>query len=140
MAEYWISVNESSNKILKAREPIIHTTTYNKWGKWFKKEKDTDEVKEDREDNPLFTVIVNPEQLEKTELVWQIALESEVPEVRDKAVHFLIDMYMSLGQYMALDRPEIMQKLIKKCFELISVADPSPALIKRVMFLLSNII
>ena len=71
-----------------------------------------------------------------------MALQSEVPEVYNKAIQFLICMYMSLDEAASgiVDRrTEFTQELIKKCFDLIS-DNPSPFLVKRIMLVLTNII
>lgn len=45
--------------------------------------------------------MINPNQLEKTELIWTIVLNSQNEEVIPKAVNFLIKTYLCLDECLA---------------------------------------
>ena len=57
-----------------------------------------------------------------------------------KAIKFLVYTHMSLDEGLAEDRAKITQILIKKCFDLLNVDNPSPSRVKRVIEILMNII
>lgn len=52
-----------------------------------------------REDNePTFKIVINPSQLEKSDMIWTVVLNSENEEVIPKAVNFLIKTYLCLDE------------------------------------------
>ena len=77
----------------------------------------------------------------KVDLLEAILLESEVPEVYNKAIKFFISMYMAIDKDSLLleKRNELIKKLTTKCFQLID-GNPSPSRVKRVMLILANTI
>ena len=53
-------------------------------------------VDEDRENDPPFQLFVDPSNLIKTEMIWDVALQSKNPEVVNKAIIYAISMFMSI--------------------------------------------
>ena len=74
------------------------------WKNYWNKNKSDDDVEEDKADEPQFSVLIDPDQLEKTEIIESIVLESEVPEVVNAAIKFYIYTHMSLDEGLAEDR------------------------------------
>ena len=109
------------------------------WKSYYNKQKNDEDVEEDKEDDPLFSVLIDPDQLDKTDIIWSIALESEVPEVYTAAIKFLIFTHMSLDEGLHEDRSQITQALIKRCFELIG-DNPTPFRVRRIVDVLRTII
>ena len=62
---------------------------------------DDETVEEDHADDPLFSVLIDPEQLEKMDILWAVVLENEVKEVYKPAIKFLIYTHMSLDEDLA---------------------------------------
>jgi len=133
-------VNEKQHKVHK-KYNYTRGKVYN-YGKkvnfWDKHAKECEEVDEDKSEDPTFTVLVDPGRLDKLEMIWAIVLESEIPEVYTKAIIVLIHTHISLHEALTgvRSRSECTKKLIAKCFELITVDNPSPFLIKRVILVL----
>lgn len=73
-------------------------------------------------------------------MIWAIVLESEVPDVYKQAIKFLVYTHMSLDEGLAEDRSMVTQQLIRKCFDLIKVDNPSPFRVKRIVEVLKTII
>jgi len=122
LAQYWISVNMNNSKVLKIEKEAKKESTWSYW----KKQNEADDVEEDKADDPLFSVLIDPDQLEKTEIIEQIVLESEISEVYTAAIKFYIYTHMSLDEGLSEDRSTITQQLIKKCFGLLEIENPSP--------------
>jgi len=72
-----------------------------------------------QDDDPTFKVAVEPSQLTKIDMVWQIALQSQVEEVISKSIAFLVNCYLSVHDVLEDRRNEILQSLNSRCFELI---------------------
>lgn len=53
---------------------------------------------EEEDEGPIFKILVRPETLDKLDIVWNIALETENPKVVSKAVDFLIKVYSCLDE------------------------------------------
>ena len=100
---------------------------------------DDEPVEKDSADDPLFSILIDPEQLEKMDIIWAVVLESEVPEVYNAAIKFLIYTHMSLDDDLADNRALITQKLITQCFELMK-DNPEDSKINRVVEILMTII
>lgn len=66
-----------------------------------------DDEPEAAEEEASFKVLINPSRLMYLNLVWQLVLEAETPEVIPKAVSFLIKCFMSLTDNMADERAGI---------------------------------
>ena len=99
-------------------------------------------VDEDRENDPPFQLFVEPSNLIKTEMIWDVALQSENPEVVNKAIIYAISMFMSIdssAKRLVAIRSELTQQLIQKCFDLIS-GEPSSFLVDRVITILNSVI
>ena len=99
-------------------------------------------VDEDRENDPPFQLFVDPSNLIKTEMIWDVALQSENPEVVNKAIIYAISMFMSIdssAKRLIAIRSELTQQLIQKCFDLIS-GEPSSFLVDRVITILNSVI
>lgn len=99
-------------------------------------------VDEDRENDPPFSLFADPSNLIKKEMIWDVALQSEVPEVVNKAIIYAISMYMSIdnqAQRLISKRGELTQQLIQKCFDLID-GEPSSFLVDRIITILNSVI
>lgn len=62
---------------------------------------------EEEETGPIFKTLVLPEQLDKLDIVWNIALEVENPKVVTKAIDFLIKVYSCIDEDLSEKRIEI---------------------------------
>lgn len=60
-------------------------------------------------------------------MVWDIALESQVEEVINKSIAFLVNCYLSVHELLDERRNEILQSLNTRCFELIKASQDQPA-------------
>ena len=40
------------------------------WKSYYNQKKNDDDVEEDKEDDPLFSVLIDPDQLEKIDIIW----------------------------------------------------------------------
>ena len=98
-----------------------------------------DPIEEDRSDDPLFSVLIDPDQLEKTDIIWAVVLESEIKEVYQPAIKFLIHTHMSLDEGLYEDKAVITQKLITRCFEILKEKKDDHT-IKRILEVLMSII
>jgi hypothetical protein len=83
------------------------TTNYTggvKWISYYNNMADWDDdetVEEDHADDPLFSVLIDPDQLEKMDILWAVVLENELSEVYKPAIKFLIYTHMSLDEDLA---------------------------------------
>ena len=138
IAEYWMKVNDQINNIKKRMKRIKVQEKVYSW----QKDTEYNKVEEDDQDDPPFSVWRDPENFVQVELIEAIVLQSEVPEVYNRAISFLIYMYTALEKDMRVNekRGLYLQLLIQKFINLISGDNPSSALVKRVMLVLNNII
>ena len=139
LSQYWISVNENSSKVLKMQKKEYgEKTNYTAGAKWKSYYNmggwgdDDEPVEKDSADDPLFSILIDPEQLEKMDMIWAVVLESEVPEVYNAAIKFLIYTHMSLDDDLTDNRALITQKLITQCFELMK-DNPEDSKINRIV-------
>lgn len=93
-----------------------------------------------QDDDPTFKVTVDPSELTKIDMVWQIALQSQVEEVTAKSIAFLVNCYLSVHDQLQERRNEILQSLNARCFELIAASQDKPAQIKRIVRILESVI
>ena len=82
--------------------------------------KDEEEQDEQNDDDPTIMVNVDPSQLTKIDMIWEIALESQDEDVINKSICFLVNCYQSLNEELDERRNEILQSLNTRCFELIA--------------------
>ena len=92
------------------------------------------------DDDPTFKVTVDPSLLTKIDMVWEIALESQVEEVINKSISFLVNCYLSVHDDLEDKRNDILQSINTRCFELIAANQSNPALIKRLVLVLQSVI
>ena len=64
------------------------------------------ETKEDESEEIDFLVAINPKLLEKLNLIWMIVLNCQNQDVGEKAVKFLIKIYMSIEEKLSDKRGE----------------------------------
>ena len=126
--------------MLKIKPPVKKKT--NSWsggyyGSSSYQKKDEDEV---QVDDPVVKVSVDPSELTKIDMIWQIALESQEEGVIGASVAFLVNCYLSLGEETEARRCEILQSLNTRCFELIAQSQGNPSQIKRVIRILESVI
>jgi hypothetical protein len=65
-------------------------------------------------------VTVDPSELIKIDMVWDIAMQSQVEAVISKSVAFLVNCYLSVDEQLVERRNEIVQSLTARCFSLIA--------------------
>jgi hypothetical protein len=70
-------------------------------------------------DKLVFKVLANPANLDKLEIVWNIALHCQNEQVVPKAIDFLIKVYYSLDTDLQDQRIGIQDSFIAKCMEII---------------------
>lgn len=90
----------------------------------------------EQDDDPIMKINVEPSELTKIDIIWQIALEVQDGEVMKKAVAFLVNCYLSVSTTLEEKRNEILQSLNSRCFELIAQSQENPNLIKRIVTIL----
>lgn len=69
--------------------------------------KEDDEVVQS-DDDPTIKVNVDPSELTKIDMIWEIALESQDEEVINKSISFLVNCYLSLGETLEEKRNEFL--------------------------------
>lgn len=111
---YFISVNENSSNLLRVakKEKKKESNNYTNmvYGTWVMKNTELEKPEED--EGPQFKLIINPREMDKLDLIWELVLNSESQEVIPLAVDFLIKIYMSLDEALMEDSAQIQQDLI----------------------------
>jgi hypothetical protein len=117
-------------------------TNYSQGSAWksYFIQKNTEEVQVKEDNEPSFKIVIDPTQLEKIEMIWTVVLNSENEEVIPKAVNFLIKIYLCLDECLSESSAQIQQDLIEKCMSLLTDEKSTSKVIKRVLFILKNII
>jgi hypothetical protein len=105
LQQYFLSVNEASQKLLKSQAPkksqgTSYGTAYgpytlNIYGGYGPVSKPSQNKTVDAK-LPTFKVTSPPQTLDKLEIVWNIALKCQNPAVVPKAIEFLIKVYYNL--------------------------------------------
>lgn len=95
---------------------------------------------EPQDDDATFQVTVDPSLLTKIDMIWEIALESQVEDVIYKSIAFLVNCYLSVSDALEERRTEILQSLNARCFELIAANRDDPTQIKRLVRILEAVI
>ena len=103
LQQYFLSVNEHSQKLIKS-QPAPAKKAYNSYGNYglniyggygpiksIQAQKKAENVK-----LPTFKLVQPPQDLDKLEIVWNIALHCQNPAVVPKAIEFLIKVYYNL--------------------------------------------
>lgn len=92
LQNYFITVNEKLKNLIKLEKKkvasVINTTAGVTWNSYYVSSSPIVESKDD--DEPSFNVLVNPINLEKSELIWMFVLRSNDKVVNKKAIDFLI--------------------------------------------------
>lgn len=118
---YFTSSNLEQRKLLKVAPPEKKKTGNASWsGGYYGSSsygsyKETKDV-EPQDDDPTFKVTVDPSELTKIDMVWDIAMQSQVEAVISKSVAFLVNCYLSVGEHLDERRNEIVQSLTARCF------------------------
>ncbi len=123
LQHYFISVNENQSKLLKQKkEKSKAQTNYSSGATWksYFIQKNNEEVPVREDNEPSFKIVINPTQLEKSEMIWTVVLNSENEEVIPKAVNFLIKTYLNLDECLSDSAAQIQQDLIEQCMSLIT--------------------
>lgn len=134
LQQYFLSVNESSQKLIKAlpKKPAVKVTSYtggysvmygpNAYGGYGPTLPKSTFGKGDKAHNedikPSFKVLKHPHELDKLEIVWNIALQCQNPEVVPKAIDFLIKVYYSLDADLDSERIRVQDDLIERCMSI----------------------
>jgi len=121
---YFTSQNLEQQKLLKVsppekKKPAGAGTSWNTNTYYGGMNDKKDDAIVPQDDDPTFKVAVEPSQLTKIDMVWQIALQSQVEEVISKSIAFLVNCYLSVHDVLEDRRNEILQSLNSRCFELI---------------------
>ena len=107
---HFITINLSEGKLTKIVKPTKATsgwsTTYTTSGTVYSS-KDKDEEKS-KDDDATVMIDVEPSELINLEIMWTIALESQVAEVVTKSIAFLVNCYLSVASSMEDRRNEIL--------------------------------
>ena len=97
-----------------------------------------------QDDDPIFDVNVDPERLLNLDIMWKIALHSQVEAVASKSIGFLLNCYLSQSKDRALvrinSRNKVTWELIKSIFDKMTEFDSSPAIVKRLVRILTKLI
>jgi hypothetical protein len=143
LQHYFISVNENHSNLLKIKKDKPKASqNYSQGAAWksYFLNKNTEEVSAKEDNEPSFKIVINPEKLEKSEMIWTVVLNSENEEVIPKAVNFLIKTYLCLDEGLADNAAQIQQNLIEKCMGLLRDENSTPNIAKRVLLILKNIV
>ena len=92
------------------------------------------------ENDSPFVILASPDALEKTQIIWDTVLESEVPEVVNKAAVFLASMFIaedSPNQEIKDQSKALKQKFISKCFDILKKPDVSSFVVRRIVKVLT---
>ena len=120
---YFTSQNVEQRNMLKVAPPEKKKTVTNTWSStsyygMMDSTSKADEA-EVQDDDATFKVTVEPAQLTKMDMVWEIALQAQVEGVISKAIALLVNCYLSVHGLLEDRRNEILQSLNTRCFELI---------------------
>lgn len=88
---------------------------------------------------PTFKIQKHPHELDKLEIVWNIALKSENPPVVQKAIDFLIKVYYCLDADLEPQRISIQDDFIKRCMDLLAT-EQDEKILNRVLQIIKSII
>lgn len=140
LGQFWFSVNEAKglianpskikDKIDKDDDDLYAGSRKTRAGR----------VQEEAENNSPFVILASPDLLEKTQIIWDIVLQSEVPEVVNKAVVFLASMFIaedSPEQEIKSQSKALKQKFISQCFELLKKTDITSFEVRRLVDVLN---
>lgn len=70
-----------------------------------------------------FKILKHPHDLDKLEIVWNIALQCQNPQVVPKAIDFLIRVYYSLDNDLDSQRIHVQDDFISKCMTILKDAE-----------------
>lgn len=115
VSDYFLSLNESNSKLAKLPKVVrkTKTTNYGYYGtSW-----ETTSIEQD--DFQPVKVLVNPAQLDKIDMIWQIVLYSQNQNVTSKAGEFLIQLHTSMADELKEQAPAILQSVIDKGISLV---------------------
>ena len=93
-----------------------------------------------KDDDPTFKITVEPSQLTKIDMMWEIALDCEDEAVISKSICTLVNCYLSVHQDLEDQRKTFLQTINARCFELIAENQAQPHLIKRLVRVLQTVI
>ena len=100
------------------------------------------EVEEDK--SLQFKILKDPSELDQMDIVWNLALYNENPQVIPKAIEFLIKVYTNLDSELENNKTQILEELIGKCMQFINLnkdnTQDGEKLIIRVIEIIKNII
>jgi hypothetical protein len=88
---------------------------------------------------PNFKLVKEPAELDKLEIVWNIALQCQNPQVTQKASDFLIKVYYSLDADLNPQRIGIQDQLIGKCMEILASNSQNESIAVRVIEIIKHI-
>ena len=88
---------------------------------------------------PTFKLVKPPQELDKLEIVWNIALHCQNAAVVPKAIDFLIKVYYNLDGDLDTQRIAIQDGFIAKCMEIIQTNQGNDAIVMRVIEILKHI-
>lgn len=89
---------------------------------------------------PTFKLLKHPHELDKLEIVWNIALHCINPEVVPKAIDFLIKVYYSLDADLDSEKMKVQEDLISRCMAILSDPASDEHLLNRVIEIIRHII
>ena len=120
---YFTSQNVEQRNLLKVAPPEKKKTVTNTWSStsYYGMTDSTSKADEAevQDDDATFKVTVEPAQLTKIDMVWEIALQAQVEDVIGKAIALLVNCYLSVHGLLEDRRNEILQSLNTRCFDLI---------------------
>ena len=155
LQQYFLSVNESSSKLIKSQISkttqqaaklsgygsyggLYGTNAYGGYGPTKSTFANQTQVKQEIK-LANFKILKHPNELDKLEIVWNIALKCENPHVVPKAIEFLIKVYYSLDAEIDSERINIQDDLISKCMQILSEASDEHT-VTRVIDIIKHII
>ena len=135
LQQYFLSVNEQSQKLIKTQTTNANNNN-NKYGGYtggygvyglniyggygpMRPQQQTQKADNEKAKTPVFKVLKNPAELDKLQIVWNIALYCQNEEVVPKAIDFLIKVYYNLDGDLDGSRIDIQDSLITKCMEIL---------------------
>ena len=138
LKNYFISANEQASKLVKIKPPPkpVKAVSTVSWA-WTKKDDD----KKDEADEPdRLQIKVSPSELIDLEIMWKIALESQVEAVYTDAIPFLVSCYTDVDESLEEQRAQFLDILCSRCFNLIKKPDSTVFETKRLAEILKNVV
>lgn len=89
------------------------------------------EESDDEDDSTNFSILINPEKLEKLDMIWIIIRQAQNPIVVKRSIDFMIKIHTSLCDDLKESAAAIAQVLIDQCIQVLKKPDVSKLEVER---------